>query len=693
MSRPFNAYRDWLKLPEGEDKPHHYALLGLPVFEQDSSRILAAYEERYTSVRRYEVSKYTEEATRVLNELSQAFDCLTNPDRKSTYDTALRTRLGGRITRFEKGDSRETVADGPRPATKKLERVTSQGTVPATPVVPPSLPEGTGKNDWLNWSSEALNAEAQPAALPPTPIPELRTTRNRLREYRFAAALSFGIIASALFLVCLIFLVKAFSVPTESTTLAANATSPQITPIMETERSGALSEATSNDQPSQESLSPETEFKPESPRADASTSPASTDHDARLVNDSSLADASRREDETTAASVPATNLASSPVAEFDGRGSVPESSDPRSAEASDPSNLLDQLPITVDLPALDVRGWQPLIPLPNWPQTVTVDLNDSLANLPGRSHLILTRADTIVDPAWRIQLALEGADAPVGDIAFLLYSPASQVLQIQWAKPQEKIPQGQLANCWLSFKTGERVKKVALRSPISGPRVKLDGNQEEKSKRQMHVTEISNLPRRETLRLEISEVVGFPFGAALVRGRSSCEYGNELRIEFDDFEGAQVAVQLAVQSQNLAVSIEPVFKNGNTEILLFYRTLQKLGGNSERMLAQKVQELQKLNRQIPGLQNELQDAQSAQASNPTEMGIVNRRRNAAASKLGNARGRLRDVQRDLHQLQIVQLRLPQIINLAQRLHQDGALICRITAEADGEVMELGTLGL
>ena len=53
----FDAYAQWLKIPEDRRPPTHYDLLGLPRFEPSSERIRASAMDRMGHVRRYQLGQ------------------------------------------------------------------------------------------------------------------------------------------------------------------------------------------------------------------------------------------------------------------------------------------------------------------------------------------------------------------------------------------------------------------------------------------------------------------------------------------------------------------------------------------------------------------------------------------------------------------------------------------------------------
>lgn len=86
MSDSVRPYVEWLGIPPGNGEPNHYELLGLPLYESNAERIRTQYWERYELVRRYEVGVFSDVALNLLDELSQAFKCLSDPESKREYD-------------------------------------------------------------------------------------------------------------------------------------------------------------------------------------------------------------------------------------------------------------------------------------------------------------------------------------------------------------------------------------------------------------------------------------------------------------------------------------------------------------------------------------------------------------------------------------------------------------------------------
>jgi hypothetical protein len=80
--------RQWLELPAGTWPPDHYTLLALTPREADSVLIERRTQERMMRVRPYQLN-HPDEATEALNRLASAFNCLTDPAAKQTYDASI----------------------------------------------------------------------------------------------------------------------------------------------------------------------------------------------------------------------------------------------------------------------------------------------------------------------------------------------------------------------------------------------------------------------------------------------------------------------------------------------------------------------------------------------------------------------------------------------------------------------------
>ena len=89
----FDPYRKWLGIPNWEQPPNHYRLLGINLFENDPDVIETATDRQMGHIRNYQAGKHSELSQRLLNELSAARLCLLTAEKKKAYDTKLQTEL------------------------------------------------------------------------------------------------------------------------------------------------------------------------------------------------------------------------------------------------------------------------------------------------------------------------------------------------------------------------------------------------------------------------------------------------------------------------------------------------------------------------------------------------------------------------------------------------------------------------
>jgi len=83
-----------LDLSPDDCPPNHYALLAIPLFEQDPSIIFQAALNRIEKVRPFQISQKAKDCQKLLSELATAQTVLRDPSRKSQYDAQLREQYG-----------------------------------------------------------------------------------------------------------------------------------------------------------------------------------------------------------------------------------------------------------------------------------------------------------------------------------------------------------------------------------------------------------------------------------------------------------------------------------------------------------------------------------------------------------------------------------------------------------------------
>lgn len=153
----FDPYLEWFQIEKKDRPPNHYALLGVALFADDSPSIEDAYQKRYALARKYQVGERSADALRLLQELTRAYDCVTDPSQKVGYDTELRTKLPP-----EKRDADAKPTRAPRKdktaETERTERLVPleemAAASPAPSAAPAPAPAVIEQADWYYIADE-----------------------------------------------------------------------------------------------------------------------------------------------------------------------------------------------------------------------------------------------------------------------------------------------------------------------------------------------------------------------------------------------------------------------------------------------------------------------------------------------------------------------------------------------------------
>ncbi|RMF89547.1 MAG: serine protease, partial [Planctomycetota bacterium] len=94
MTNAFDPYHTWFGIPPSEQPPNYYRLLGLTPFESNADVIEAAADQRLTFLRTKAAGEHAAEASRLMNEVTQARLTLLDPARRQAYDRLLQQLQG-----------------------------------------------------------------------------------------------------------------------------------------------------------------------------------------------------------------------------------------------------------------------------------------------------------------------------------------------------------------------------------------------------------------------------------------------------------------------------------------------------------------------------------------------------------------------------------------------------------------------
>ncbi len=93
MSESFDPYHVWLGIPPKDQPPHYYRLLAIEPFENDSTVVEYAADQRMVHLRTMQNGEFVDLAQRLLNEIAAARVTLLNPEKKAAYDARLSQSL------------------------------------------------------------------------------------------------------------------------------------------------------------------------------------------------------------------------------------------------------------------------------------------------------------------------------------------------------------------------------------------------------------------------------------------------------------------------------------------------------------------------------------------------------------------------------------------------------------------------
>ena len=140
MAMNFNPYHEWLDIPEENQPPNYYELLGLEARESSPHRIKSAADRQMARVLGHQSSRHANLIQPLLDEIAGARECLLDPHRKSAYDAELPAAAPApakkpkQIKKAEPLKSAEPLVPAAQPAPVRPHAKTQQdmaGTAPA----------------------------------------------------------------------------------------------------------------------------------------------------------------------------------------------------------------------------------------------------------------------------------------------------------------------------------------------------------------------------------------------------------------------------------------------------------------------------------------------------------------------------------------------------------------------------------
>ena len=150
MSEAFDPLREWLGIISPAEQPNYYQLLGLDPTETNFEAIKIAADRALAQVRSHRPGAHARQWAQLLDELTAAKQCLTDPDQRTVYDAAL--------------------SSGTQPAAPSVTASTETEPTPSNPTVDNDLLPPTQSQPTTTARSEPV---PEPAPIQPVPAPSL----------------------------------------------------------------------------------------------------------------------------------------------------------------------------------------------------------------------------------------------------------------------------------------------------------------------------------------------------------------------------------------------------------------------------------------------------------------------------------------------------------------------------------------
>lgn len=138
-SDQFDPYRKWLGIPEADQPPHHYRLLGVGLFEDDADTIATAADRQMAHIRTFQIGPHSAISQKLLNELSAARLTLLDEKKKAAYDQQLRAKLAPPATADRDSGQASQAPPVPMPIAVAIPAAPAGQSGAGRPADPPAL--------------------------------------------------------------------------------------------------------------------------------------------------------------------------------------------------------------------------------------------------------------------------------------------------------------------------------------------------------------------------------------------------------------------------------------------------------------------------------------------------------------------------------------------------------------------------
>lgn len=340
------------------------------------------------------------------------------------------------------------------------------------------------------------------------------------------------------------------------------------------------------------------------------------------------------------------------------------------------TNPFAKLAKMIALPEFEVGATLPLAPFACVPaEKLTIALDSAFVDLDGASLTIAPAPET--ESAWIISREIGDSEASV-DTAIAQLTLRGATLELDWIAPETDSTK-QLANCCLHLSSGPYRHDLQLRHCMRRPCIEIDLD----AARQSFKLDLLPWPDQRVLSLSIEELIQFPEGAKLRGNKSQIQLGQEAAIEFDEMPGATIDIKFGRQADGtVAVIVSPMFKEKKGgEFELSFGRLEETTESAEEALEAASSAIRRLTSQLSSLESDYNSLLSTTPLTTAEQLSRSTTLDRLRSRAQTVRSRLRNLQREVPELQARISSAPAMREFLTSLHRTGRIKLRILAES------------
>jgi hypothetical protein len=356
----------------------------------------------------------------------------------------------------------------------------------------------------------------------------------------------------------------------------------------------------------------------------------------------------------------------------------PPEPSPSSPPAPMPQQALDGLADTLKLPSL-VDTVPTVITRLHVPDGKAFDIsfNSVAANIPPEAGF-LAEPKPATPLSWLVCYAPNLSGSADDKRVLGEMSHAEGELKFAWRAPIEDAEiRKELLNCLMRL-TCENVSKTSLlRAASNVPRVTLDLTKDVGT----HLLPGVDLPKEESVRLEIAALRAFPGDAALKDDKRVLKLKEKAIIQFQQWKGAEIQLEFRRQGEgDLQVVLRPEFReNAADKFSMTLPRLAELKEAMEKSIPENEAKLVALGKEIKALNQQLKDL-GPRPGGGAAFAAWQGKLNSLQSAISNRNSQMSRISRRLPELKARLAAAPAMERFLRDMHQKAALELRVYAE-------------